>query len=286
MKHIIVFGSFGLVGSNFIDALPRFIQEPITVTKIKCDEFTNDLEKADYIFYGSGYGQPQMFSKDKVRTIEINTTSLIKAFSYLKPGGIFLYISTSEVYSGAPSPYTELDIGTTTPQHPRACYIEGKRCGEAICHSFAQSGVKVKIARLALAYGPGTKKGDSRVINQFIEQGLTGKITLRDYGESIRTYLYISDAVNLLWKILLFGNDVVYNVGGFSTLSILELAQEIGLLMNAIVTTPEVNTGLHDAPESVVLDMNKTLKEFDQDFVPLSRGLKLTVDYQKKLYGY
>ncbi len=285
MKHIIVFGAFGLVGSNFIESSVHFLERPFKVTKIKCDEVPDNLELADYIYYGSGYGQPQKFGEDKLKTIQINTASLLEAFTYLKPDGKFIYISTSEVYSGADSPNTESVLGTTTPQHPRACYIESKRCGEAICESYRSLGYDVKIARLALAYGPGTKKNDTRVINQLIEQGLKGEITLRDGGEAIRTYLYIKDAVELLWKILLKGKKSVYNVGGFSTLSILELAQEIAKQMDATLTIPQINTGLYDAPQRVELDMSRTLKDFDQHFTPLSQGLRETIKYQKELYG-
>lgn len=285
MKHLIVFGAYGLVGSNFLESNAKFLPEPIKITKIKCDEVPYDLEKADYILFSAGYGQPLKFSEDKVRTIEINTTGLITAFKYLKPDGKFLFISSSEVYSGADSPHSEEMIGTTTPDHARACYIEGKRCGEAICHAYRKSGWDVKIARLALAYGPGTKENDTRVLNKFIQQGFDGQITLRDGGEAIRTYLYIQDAVDLLWKILLNGRDSVYNVGGFSTLTIKELAEEIGRLMNANVTIPQINTGLSDAPQDVHLDMKKTLKEFTQGFTSLDKGLKKTIAYQKQLYG-
>lgn len=275
MKHVIICGAYGLVGSNMFGLIPQFIDEPFTVTRIKCDDF-DDMELADYVIYAAGYGQPLKFCEDKLRTIEINTSSLVLAFSYLKPDGKFLYISSSEVYSGSKTPYKEDIMGTTTPQHSRSCYIEGKRCGEAICQAFREQGVDVKIARLALAYGA-TKLGDSRVLNQFIEQGLTGNITLRDSGSAIRTYCYIQDACELMWKILLNGRDVVYNVGGFSTISIADLAREISQLMNATVTIPKEDKGLHDAPESVCLDMNKTLREFKQFFTPLDYGLKKTI---------
>ena len=113
-----------------------------------------------------------MFTKHKLDTIAVNTSFLLKLFKYLKPNGKFLYISSSEVYSGATPSHTEEMIGTTTPQHPRACYIEGKRCGEAICTAYREQGYYVKIARLALAYGPGTKAHDTRVINEFIEKNI------------------------------------------------------------------------------------------------------------------
>lgn len=284
MRHIIIFGAHGLIGTNFCDMLEA--DHNNVVTKIKYNETTPFTPLADIIIFGAGYGQPLRFTEDKIATIEINTKTLIRAFDYLKPKGKFLYISTSEVYSGAISPNIESILGTTTPEHPRACYIEGKRCGEAICHAYKEKGFDVKIARLALAYGPGTREHDTRVLNQFIEQGFTGNITLRDGGKAIRTYLYIQDAVELMWKILCKGKHVVYNVGGFSTLTILELAQEIGRLMNATVTTPQSDIGLQGAPQDVYLNMGKTLKEFNQTFTSLDRGLKKTIEYQRKLYGY
>ena len=280
MKHIIVTGAYGLVGSNFIKTVPKEWK----VTKIKFDEIPSDLEPADYIIHGAGYGQPQMFLKDEISTIRINTDFTIKLFDYLAPGGKFLFLSTSEVYSGAPFPYKETDIGTTTPLHPRACYIESKRCGEAICMAFKRKGVDVKIARLSLAYGQGTKKGDTRVLNQFIEQALTkGKIELLDMGEAMRTYGYIGDVVKILWAVLLQGKDVIYNVGGISTTSIANLAMGIGEITGAKVIFPEETTGLAGAPEDVRLDMTKVLNEFGfKGFVSLDAGLRLTIKWQKE----
>jgi len=284
MIKITITGAYGLVGTNLCNLIPRYFDE-VELTKIKCDEIPKNLKKQEIIIHAAGYGQPLKFTQDKIKTIEINTKTTIELFKYLKPKGTFLFVSTSEVYSGAPAPYSENTIGTTNPSHPRACYIEGKRCGEAIVHSFADS-FNVKIARLALAYGPGTKPHDTRVINQFIEQALVNRnISLKDAGRAVRTYCHVEDAAELMWKIILGGKDIVYNVGGFSTLSILELAEEIAKMTHACVTIPETNKGLEDAPEDVRLDMTKTLKEFPKGFINLYRGLKETIDYQRKLYG-
>lgn len=279
--HVIVTGAFGLIGSTFCTLLKQYPE--IVVTKIKCDDIPKDTPLADMIIHGAGYGQPLKFAIDKIKTIEINTKTTIELFKYLKPHGKFLFISTSEVYSGADSPYSEEDIGTTTPQHPRACYIEGKRCGETICHAYRAQGFDVKIARLSLAYGPGTKRGDTRVLNQFIEQGFAGKIVLKDKGEAMRTYCFVDDAVDIMWSILLYGKEAVYNVGGFSTLTIADLAKEIGAIMNATVIIPDEDTGLLGAPQSVQVDMRKVFKEFgDRPFTSLNNGLKKTIAWQKK----
>lgn len=284
-QRLLITGAYGLVGSNICKYLEKNCPH-IEVTKVKFDARTERLEGCpyDYIIHAAGYGQPQMFGKEKLKTIEINTEHVEHLFRYLKPSGRFLFISTSEVYSGAKPPYKETDIGTTTPQHPRACYIEGKRCGEAICMAYKELGYDVKIARLALAYGPGTKKGDTRVINQFIEQALTArKIQMRDLGKAKRTYIYIDDAVRLLLQILFAGTDVVYNVGGFSRTTIKKLAEMIGQM-----TGTEVVPGYDEdesAPKYVDLDMTKTVKEFGGNFTPLENGLQKTIEYQATLYG-
>lgn len=225
-----------------------------------------------------------MFAKDKIRTIQINTESTYELFKLLNQNGKFLFISTSEVYSGAPHPHTEDIIGTTTPQHPRACYIEGKRCGEAICMAYREQGYDVKIARLALAYGPGTKPHDTRVLNELIEKALTTQtINLMDKGEAIRTYLYVEDCAEMMLDILFKGSQPVYNVGGTSTTTIKDLALMIAKQTNSKVILGDKT--LKGSPDSVKLNMIRTLYEFPREFVSLEEGIKRTIAYQKTLYG-
>jgi nucleoside-diphosphate-sugar epimerase len=286
MKRLLITGAYGLIGSNICKVLERDYPD-IEITKVKCDELGDIVgQRFDSIIFASGYGQPLKFSEDKVRTLQIQAMlpdTLFRVF--LKPKGSFLFISTSEVYSGAKPPHKETDIGTTTPQHPRACYIEGKRCGEAICMAYKEQGYDVKIARLALAYGEGTKKYDTRVINEFIEKGVKGNdINLMDEGSAIRTYCYVGDAVGMLLDILFKGKDCVYNVGGDSTISIKDLALKIGDMTKVNVTWG-TSSGLVDAPADVRLDMTKTLSEFPRTFVSLDEGLKRTIEYQKQLYA-
>jgi nucleoside-diphosphate-sugar epimerase len=205
----------------------------------------------------------------------------------LFPKGKFLFISTSELYSGISNPpFSEAQIGSTNTTHPRACYIEGKRCGEAIINAFRDQGVNAKSARLALAYGPGTRPNDMRVLNSFIQKALNGKITLMDKGEARRTYCYVEDAVEILWNILLHGKDPIYNVGGTSRVTIRELAEMIGALVHVTVEYPETSHTLKDAPEDVCLNMSKVENEFRKTtYTPLSEGLSRTIRWQQALYS-
>ena len=279
MKAIVT-GAYGLVGSHLCKALEA---KGIEVFKVKFNEL-DGLPMVDYIVHAAGYGQPLKFLEDEISTIGINTETTRELFNYLKSNGKYLFISTSELYSGAKSPHTESDIGTTNPQHPRACYIEGKRCGEAIVMAYRRQGYDAKIARLALAYGEGTKPHDTRVLNQFIEQALTTDVIhLKDKGEAIRTYCYIDDVVGMLLDILFKGTRPVYNVGGFSTVTVKELAEKIAEITKSSVVLGD--EGLKGAPEDVKLNMLITLAEFPREFTTLEEGLRKTIDYQKTLYA-
>jgi len=309
--EVTVTGATGLVGLNIITALLHYNKflaiKPISINALSysctdelfeyifrsdniksitgdlsdCD-FVKSIPTSDYIIHSAGYGQPGKFLDNKIQTISINTTATIGLSKRLKNGGSFLYLSSSEIYSGSDTePNTESDIGTTTPSHPRASYIESKRCGETIVNSLRESGVNASSARLALAYGPGVRPGDKRVLNQFIEKGLNGSIKLLDSGDAIRTYGYISDVVIMLLNILIKGKQPVYNIGGKSIVSIKELADIIGVEMNVDVRIPPPNKSfMIEAPKKVGLDLSQIEVEFSHnEYVKLEQGLRRTIKW-------
>lgn len=253
------------------------------------DDFLKTLPSADYIIHGAGYGQPGKFMADPVKTLKINTAATFKLLEKLNPNGKFLFISTSEVYSGLENPpYHEDHIGHTNTNHPRSCYIEGNRGGEAIVHAYRQKGADAKSVRLSLAYGPGTKADDARVLNNIIKKGLIDKeIRLLDQGLAQRTYLYVTDAVEMLFKVLFFGVHDIYNVGGKSRTTIGGLAESVGRSLAVPVIIPvDSNEGLAGAPSDVILDTARIAEEFKKtEFAPLDQGLQKTITWQKKLYS-
>jgi nucleoside-diphosphate-sugar epimerase len=273
--------------ADFIEALCDFPACTVIRGDLTDQSFYESLPRAHIIIHAAGYGQPALFTQNPVKTLQLNTQSTFALFSKLLPSGRFLFLSTSELYSGCTSPpFVESQIGSTDVSHPRACYIEGKRCGEAIVNAYRSQGVAAKSARLCLAYGPGTRPGDKRVLNSFIQRALAGQIDMLDSGSARRTYCYVADAVELLWKILLFGTDCVYNVGGESDVTILELARKIGGYLHVPVNAPPTPPFLTDAPQDVRLDMSKTNREFGKTAgVPFDVGLARTIEWQKILYG-
>jgi nucleoside-diphosphate-sugar epimerase len=223
--------------------------------------FIEQLPESDIIIHCAGYAQPSLFLANPLESISLNTSVLIQLFSKLKNNGVMTNLSSSEVYNGNQNfPQDEHQIGTTTPDHPRAAYIESKRCGEAIINAFRNMNQEKSISlRLSLAYGPGTRRGDKRVLSQFIEKALSEKkIVLRDQGSAIRTYLYIDDAIEQIIGAILWGDESVYNIAGTQQVSILGLAQAIADLTDSTIILPEeMESNSLAAPDTVWCDSQK-----------------------------
>jgi nucleoside-diphosphate-sugar epimerase len=311
---VIVTGATGLIGLNIVSALiyynskyakkdiklsvvtyrkpptyllPTFNRPCVSLItgNITSSSTIKELPVADYIIHCAGYGQPGKFLERQLETISIKTTATISLLSKLKRGGNFLFLSSAEIYSGDEKlAHNESDIGTTDPNHSRACYIEGNRAGETIVNVARQSGFNAVSARLALAYGPGVRIGDSRAINQLINKSYTGVIELLDSGSASRTYGYISDVTEMLLNILIENPHPVYNVGGKSSVTIKDLALIIGRLNNATLKIPSIDSFMKDAPRHVGLDLSRVEKtRLVNTYVELEHGIDRTTTWISKL---
>lgn len=287
--RVLVTGATGLIGRVLVETLRlRGATVGVCNSEVSLTDCLN-WDPTDVI-HAAGYAQPAKFTAQAMQTIDLNTRWLMALVEKVRQNdGRLLYLSTSEVYSGSPRlRHYEADIGQTAPDHPRGCYIEAKRCGEAIIHAARKDGTKAVAARVSLAYGPGVKKGDTRVVSQFIDQALrSGEIALQDGGQARRTYCYITDIAEMLLNTMWFGRSPVYNIGGEGEVTILSLARRIGGLMKATVKVPR-GAGIAQigAPAHVSLDTGLYRREFSKrHFVPLEEGLQLTIAWHKALHG-
>ena len=309
-KRILVTGASGIIGSNFLSVIAsqgqyktleihavsksgKFPVELSDTVKPLIMDLTDPKEvsrlgKYDFILHAAGYGQPGKFLLAPLKTLELNVGLTAKLIEKIEPNGKFVFISTSEIYSGlSEPPFNEDQVGTTNTNHPRASYIEGKRTGEALVSiARSQLGIDAKSLRLALAYGPGTKDCDERVLNTFIDQALSGnQIRLRDSGDAWRTYCYVSDAIQMILDASLNGQSDIYNVGGKSRVQIKELAKLIGRLTGVEVEIPAASsTSLSGAPDDVWLDLRKIGEISNLDsLVTLEDGLERTISWRKSI---
>ena len=313
-KEVLITGASGLIGTYLLAYMAFLIKAgvplevyaqtfseppPHMLELISCGKITvfqidlsnvseyERLPNADVIIHSAGYAQPMLFMSNPIATMQINISATMALLQRLKPQGSFIFVSSREVYSGlTDSFFREECIGKTTPYHPRASYIEGKRSGEAACNAFRSQGVRAISARLGDVYGPGTRKHDKRALNSFIEKALfKQKIDLLDAGTAMRTYCYVVDALELIIKVLFYGKQALYNIGGHSYTSIAELAKMIGEITNVPVIFPSNKIQVAGSPEITQLDMGRVETEFGKtEYVELKEGLKRTISWQRELY--
>jgi dTDP-glucose 4,6-dehydratase/UDP-glucuronate decarboxylase len=259
------------------------------------DSATLDIPwKTDYIIHAATYAQPAIFMKNYSETIRLNifaTENLLKRAK--ADGSKFLFLSSSEVY-GNPNPAnipTREDFpGLCSPLSIRSVYAESKRMGETLCCAYRKfESVDAKIARVFMSYGPGLTTRDKRVMGQFLKQALLDKkITMLDDGKKVRTFCYVADCAAMLLFVLLWGKDVVYNVGAENRITIRQLAEEICRQTGSSLTVgrPRLSSEkvVEVSPEIVEPDLTKIRSEFDlPPFMPFQKGLARTIEWNRPL---
>ena len=225
----------------------------------------------------------------KFETYKINSYVTYSLIRKLNPGGHLVFMSSTELYSGLLNvPFSENQVGTTTPAHPRACYIEGKRAGEMFVNWSFNEGIKASSVRLSYTYGPGTKSNDQRVINVLIRDALQHRsVKLRDAGTALRTNLYSRDAAFMILKILCSPMRPLYNVSGTEITSIYELGSLIASLTDSTLEVGTDNDFNVFGQIRAEIDRGAYIEDFGAaDLTSLRQGLEKTIHWQRSyLFG-
>lgn len=216
-------GDSPLLAEPWIDWLVQDAREPIPW----------DV-RYDYAIVAASAASPQSYLSDPVGTLQANAVGLDRVLSRAKMVGLrsALFVSSGEIYGSPPPehcPTPESYVAAHDPLSPRACYVEGKRYGEALAMAYQRAqGVDCRIVRPFQVFGPGMRLDDGRAFADFVGAASRGEpLVLRSAGSALRTYCYIADATVAFFKALLLGSPgSVYNVGAQGPeLSILELAR-------------------------------------------------------------
>ena len=142
----------------------------------------------------------------------------------------FLLASTSECY-GDPlvHPQTEDYWGNVNPVGPRGVYDEAKRFSEAMTMGYHRyHGVQTRIVRIFNTYGPRMRLNDGRALPAFMSQGLRGDdLTVFGDGSQTRSFCFVDDLVEGLWRLLHSDYPYPVNIGNPSEMTIREFAERV-----------------------------------------------------------
>jgi dTDP-glucose 4,6-dehydratase len=310
MARILITGGAGFIGSHLAD---RFLAEGhevicvdnlITgdvsnIAHIKSEKFTfvkYDVTNylfvdgpLDYILHFASPASPIDYLELPIQTMKVGSLGTHKALGLAKEKGArFLLASTSEVY-GDPlvHPQTEDYWGNVNPIGPRGVYDEAKRFSEAMTMAYHRfHGVETRIVRIFNTYGPKMRIRDGRAVPNFMCQALKGEdITVYGDGSQTRSFCYVSDEVDGIYRLLFSDVDTPVNIGNPAEMSVLQMAEAIVKITGSksrIIFKPLPE----DDPKVRQPDITKarTLLGWEPK-VGLEEGLANTLGYFKQKLG-
>jgi dTDP-glucose 4,6-dehydratase len=307
-KTAIVTGGGGFLGSHLCD---RFIKEGMEVIcidnfltgrieniehlfgnpgfKFIKHDVTNFIHvpgKVDYVMHFASPASPIDYLQLPIQTLKVGSLGTHKALGLAKEkNAVFLLASTSEVY-GDPliHPQQEDYWGNVNPVGPRGVYDEAKRFAEAITMAYHRyHKLETRIVRIFNTYGTGMRLDDGRALPAFISQALKGEdITVFGDGGQTRSFCYVSDLIEGIYRLLLSNESMPVNIGNPNEVTIEEFAKEVIRLTNSKSKIIYKELPVDD-PKVRQPDITraKTILNWEPK-VSREQGLKLTLDYFKK----
>jgi len=260
-QRAVILGAAGFIGSHLVD---RFLAEGWRVTGVDNlitgtlrnlehlkSEPRFDFVQADIcaplelpgaihaVLDFASPASPIDYLEHPFETLHVGSIGVENALRLAKRAGApFLLSSTSEVY-GDPleHPQRESYWGNVNPIGPRAVYDEAKRFAEAITMAYRRyERVDVRIARIFNTYGPRMRLDDGRVVPAFVAQALRGEpITMFGDGSQTRSFCYVDDNVEGIWRLLRSGYSDPVNIGNPQELSIRQFAEAVQRLVGSSV---------------------------------------------------
>jgi UDP-glucuronate decarboxylase len=307
MRRVLITGGAGFVGSHLCARLVEtghhvicldnfFTGNPENIAPLRSGAHAHRFElvrhdvvdryydEVDEIYHLACPASPPHYQRNPVRTLK---TAVIGTMNVLElaqaTNARVLIASTSEIY-GEPQvhPQREDYWGYVNSIGKRACYDEGKRCGEALATAYAEHhGVQIRIARIFNTYGPRMREDDGRVISNFVTQALRNEpLTIYGDGSQTRSLCFYTDLIEGLVRLMARPRDPgPVNLGNPEELTVREIAEMVRDLAGSS-STIDYRPLPSDDPTRRRPDITKARRVLGwEPKVPASDGIARTIEY-------
>lgn len=306
-KSVLITGVAGLIGShlaerflaagysvmgvdNFLTGRPENLQDFQNHPQFRFEE-ANVIQRFDFknpfatrftqVLHFACPASPVDFETLPVEILEVDSKGTLNALEYARHNAeSFFVASTSECY-GDPlvHPQTEEYWGNVNPVGPRACYDEAKRFSEAATMTYHRKfGLDTRIVRIFNTYGPRNRLNDGRVVPELCRQALLGEpLTLHGDGEQTRSFCYVSDLVEGIFRLSSTKEHFPVNLGNPNEFTINEFARTIERILETKLTIT-YQKARPDDPRKRKPDISKARRLLDwTPKVELEEGLRKTL---------
>ncbi len=203
----------------------RFLKSEVTSLNIP-------NKKYDYILHAATESSESLNRRNPLKMFEtiINGTKNVLEYSKRNKAGKILYFSSGAVYGNQPKNMMKIPeswYGSPSLDNHNNTYAEAKRAAEIMCQIYiTQYKLNISIIRIFTLIGPFLPLNTHFAIGNFINSALRNKkILINGNGKPERSYLYITDLISWIFKILDKGESgIAYNVGSEIPFSIKHIA--------------------------------------------------------------
>jgi dTDP-glucose 4,6-dehydratase len=241
----------------------------------------------DAVLHFASPASPNDYLEHPIPTLKVGSLGTLNTLGLAKAKSArFLLASTSEIY-GDPqvNPQPETYWGHVNPIGPRGVYDEAKRFAEALTMAYQRyHNVDTRIVRIFNTYGPRMRLNDGRVVPNFIKQALQNQpLTVYGDGKQTRSFQYVSDLVDGVYRLLLSDQKTPVNIGNPTEMTILEFAEAVLELTGSnapISYVQPADERTRDDPQvrSPDITLARTVLAWEPK-VQLADGLAQTISY-------
>ncbi len=237
----------------------------------------------DYILHFASPASPVDYLELPIQTLKVGSLGTHNALGLAKAKKAkFVLASTSEVY-GDPliHPQPESYWGNVNCVGPRGVYDEAKRFAEALTLAYHRTHkIDTRIARIFNTYGERMRMDDGRAVPNFTTQALKGEpMTVYGDGSQSRSFCYISDMVEGIYKLMLSDEVEPVNIGNPEEMTILEFAEKIREITDSGSEIVFRDLPVDD-PKTRQPNIGKAKRILGwEPKVPLDEGLKRTIEW-------
>jgi dTDP-glucose 4,6-dehydratase len=243
----------------------------------------------DYVLHFASPASPFDYLKYPIETMKVGSVGTHNALELARAKKAkFFMASTSECY-GDPeiTPQSEEYWGYVNCIGPRAVYDEAKRFSEAMTMAYYRYfEVDTHIVRIFNTYGPRMRLKDGRALPNFVHQALTGQpITVYGKGQQTRSFCYVSDLIDGIYKLALSDEHLPVNIGNPQEITILQFAEKV---REHFENAPKIifEPLPQDDPKQRCPDISKAKKLLGwSPKVNLKEGLDVTMAYFKEQFA-
>ena len=299
--NALVIGGNGFIGSHLVDYLLTHGHN-VRVYDITHERFRKPLDNVDYriapiesisdlyesllsidiVYHLASTSVPSSSNIDTISDVSSNLISTLQILNLLVKLDLkrFVFFSSGGAVYG--NPISKQPVSEEHPVKPISSYGIVKSTIENYLFLYQKLyGLKPLILRPSNAYGP--RQGHflaHGVISTFLRKTkMNEKLTVFGDGLTVKDYIYISDLVEVSYKLSATNKTGIYNIGSGIGISINQIIEKIGIITMKNLIIEYIDSQIYDV-NNFVLDISRIKDSFNwSPSVSLEEGIKNTWDW-------